>query len=90
MKISGFMDNLVNYVLRSSHRVRVLRAIGSDAKMPSQIAKESDVLNNHISRTLRQLVEHGLIEIINPEMHCGRLYRLTDCGLSVLKIIKCS
>ena len=78
------MDNLVKYVLRSSYRVRVLNAIGNDVKMPSQIAKQSNVLNNHISRTLRQLREHGLIELINPEMRCGRLYRLTNCGLMVL------
>lgn len=78
------MDNLVKYVLRSSYRVRVLNAIGNDVKMPSQIAKQSNVLNNHISRTLRQLREHGWIELINPEMRCGRLYRLTNCGLMVL------
>ena len=81
------MENLVKYILRSSHRVRVLQAIGDDVKFPTQIANESGVLNNHISRTLRQLREHELVELINPEARCGRLYRLTDTGHEALKII---
>lgn len=81
------LDNSVKYILKSSYRVRVLQAIGHDVKTPSQIAKDSSVLNNHISRTLRQLYENDLIELINPEMHCGRLYRLTEKGLVVLSII---
>ena len=81
------MDSLVKYVLKSSYRVRVIKAIDRDVKMPSQIAIDSNVLNNHISRTLKQLNEHGLVELINPEARCGRLYRLTDNGLAVLESI---
>ncbi len=76
------------YVLRSSYRVRTLEAIGDDVMMPHQIAQKSNILKNHISKTLRQLREHGLVELINPEMPRGRLYRLTDEGKKVLKEIK--
>ena len=55
--------------------------------MPHQIAQKSNVLNNHISKTLRQLREHDLVELINPEMHRGRLYRLTGYGKKILKEI---
>lgn len=81
------MDTLVKYVAKSSYRVRVLKAIGGDVKMPFQIAEDSNVLNNHISKTLRQLREHGLVELINPEMVRGRLYRLTNDGKKILKEI---
>lgn len=81
------MDTLVKYVVKSTYRVRVLKAIGGDVKMPFQIADDSNVLNNHISKTLRQLREHGLVELINPEMARGRLYRLTNEGKQILKEI---
>ena len=60
--------------------MRVLLAIGDGIMMPHKIAIKSDVGNNHISATLRQLREQGLVELINPEMPRGRLYRLTDEG----------
>ena len=81
------LDELINYVTKSSYRVRVLNAIGNDVKMPFQIAEDSNVLNNHISKTLRQLREHGLVELINPEMTRGRLYRLTNDGKQILNEI---
>ena len=81
------MDTLIKYVTKSSYRLRVLKAIDSDVKMPFQIAKDSNVLNNHISKTLRQLREHDLVELINPEMTRGRLYRLTNDGKQILNEI---
>ena len=76
------------YVMNSSYRMRVLEAIGDDIMMPHRIAIKSNVLNNHISTTLRQLREKGLVELINPEMPRGRLYRLTDDGKRILNEIK--
>lgn len=81
------MDTLIKYVTKSTYRLRVLQAIGGDVKRPFQIAEDSNVLNNHISKTLRQLREHGLVELINPEMARGRLYRLTNDGQQVLNEI---
>ena len=74
------MDELIQYVKKSSYRVRVIQAIGHDVKFPFEIAQDSNILNNHVSKTLRQLCEHNLVELINPEMSRGRLYRLTNDG----------
>lgn len=69
--------------------MRVIRAMGDeDVMIPFQIAKKSGVLNNHISNTLRQLREHDLVELINPKMPRGRLYRLSDDGKKVLNELK--
>ena len=54
-------------------------------KIPSQIAKDADLRQNHISNVLNQLKEHKLIECINPEVRKGRLYRLTDKGEVLVK-----
>lgn len=74
----------MEYVSRSSYRRKVLIAIGEDVKMPFQIANDSNIPHYHISKTLKQLREKELIELINPEMHRGRLYRLTIIGKQVL------
>ena len=79
------MEDKVKYVSNSSYRVKVLKAIGEDAKMPKEIAKDSGILQNHISNVLRQLKENDIVECINPEVRKGRLYRLSDEGLDVLK-----
>lgn len=56
--------------------------------MPSQIAKDTGIVQNHISNTLRQLKEHDLVECINPEVRKGRLYRLTDKGDEIVRGLK--
>ena len=82
------MEDKVKYVGNSSYRVKVLKAIGEDAKMPKEIAKDSGILQNHISNVLRQLKENDIVECINPEVRKGRLYRLSDEGLDVLENLK--
>lgn len=78
------MDNKLKYVNRSSYRVKVLKSLKNDVKMPTQIAEDSGILPNHISNVLRQLKEKEIVECINPEVRKGRLYRLSDEGLDML------
>ena len=78
------MDDKVKYVNKSSYRVKVLKSIGEEVKMPRDIASDSGILPNHISNVLRQLKENDIVECINPEVRKGRLYRLSDDGLNVL------
>ena len=78
------MDDKIKYVNRSSYRVKVLKSLGSDAKIPKEIARDSGILPNHISNVLRQLKEKEIVECINPEVRKGRLYRLSEEGLDVL------
>lgn len=55
--------------------------------IPTQIAKNSGIRTNHISKVLSELKAHELVECINPEVRKGRLYRLTDKGEEVTKNI---
>ncbi len=64
-----------------------MKSLDDEVKIPSQIAKDSDILQNHISAVLKQLKEYELVECINPEVRKGRLYRLTDKGEEVTKNI---
>ena len=81
------MKATVDYVKRSQYRSKILKSLADDVKMPSQIARDTGIVQNHISNSLRQLKEHELVECINPEVRKGRLYRLTDEGKNVVKEI---
>ena len=82
------MKATVEYIKKSEYRRKVLKTLANDTKIPSQIAKDTGIVQNHISNTLRQLKEHDLVECINPEVRKGRLYRLTDEGEKIVKNLK--
>ncbi|WP_458404228.1 transcriptional regulator [Methanobrevibacter sp.] len=81
-------EEFVKYVNRSSYRVKVLRSLKERPKMPSQIAVDCNILQNHISKVLSLLSELGLIVCINPEIKKGRIYRLSEDGEEILKYLK--
>lgn len=85
MELSEELLTQISYVKISKYRTKVMKTLENDVKIPSQIAKDSDILQNHISATLQQLREHELVECINPEVRKGRLYRLTDVGEDIVK-----
>ena len=80
MELSDEILIEIAYVQISKHRTEVMKYLNGKLKMPSQIADDVDVVQNHISQTLRQLREHDLVECVNPQAKKGRLYRLTDKG----------
>jgi len=75
----------IEYIEKSKYRSKVLKSLANNAKMPSEISKDTGIVQNHISNTLRQLKDHDLVECINPEVRKGRLYRLTDDGEEIIK-----
>ncbi|MGX8693953.1 MAG: transcriptional regulator [Methanobrevibacter sp.] len=78
------MEDKVKFVNKSSYRVKVLKSIKDEVKMPKEIAEDSGILPNHISNVLRQLKEKDIVECLNPEVRKGRLYRLSETGLDIL------
>ena len=78
------LDEEIDYVNRSKYRLKVMKSLNGEVKIPSEIANDTEIFQNHISATLRQLKEHELIECINPEARKGRLYRLTEKGEGIV------
>ena len=64
----------IDCVNRSQYKLKVMKSLDGEVKIPSEIANDTEIFKNHISNTLRQLKEHKLIECINPEVKRGRLY----------------
>ena len=52
--------------------------------MPKEIAERSGIKVNHVSKVLSELRNKELIELLNPEVKKGRLYRLTDAGKNIV------
>ncbi|WP_458454283.1 transcriptional regulator [Methanobrevibacter sp.] len=85
MELSDEILTEISYVQLSKYRIKVMKALEGDVKIPSGIAKDSGIKINHISKVLAELKAHQLVECINPEVRKGRLYRLTDKGEKVSK-----
>ena len=85
MKLSDEMLKEISYVKISTYRTKVMKSLDGDVKIPTQIAKDSNIMSNHISKVLSELKAHELVECINPEVRKGRLYRHTDKGKEIVK-----
>ena len=68
------------YVNISTYRVKTVKALKDEVKIPTKIAEDAGIRTNHISKVLRELKESGVAECINEEARKGRLYRLTSIG----------
>jgi len=79
---------LTSYVQISKYREKTLKSIGDEVKIPTNIARDSGIRTNHISKVLSELKGKEIVECINEEARKGRLYRLTDTGKNVLENIK--
>ena len=88
MELSDEMLTEISYVKISQYRTKVMKSLDWDVLIPTQIARNSDIRPNHISKVLAELKAHELVECINPEVRKGRLYRLTEHGEKVVKNLK--
>jgi len=88
MELSDKILIEISYVQISKYRTKVVKALDGEVKIPTQIARDSDIRPNHISTVLSELKSHELVECINPEVRKGRLYRLTDKGDEIVKNLK--
>ena len=88
MELSDEMLTEISYVKISQYRTKVMKSLDGDVKIPTVIAKDSEIRPNHISKVLAELKAHELVECINPEVRKGRLYRLTDKGDEKVKNLK--
>jgi len=85
MDLSDEMLKELIYVKISKNRTKVMKSLDGEVKIPTQIAKDCDIVTNHISNNLKLLKDHELVECINPEVKKGRLYRLTEKGEEIVK-----
>ena len=81
-------NETLNFVQRSKYRQNVLKSLENDVLMPKEIAERSGIKINNVSKVLSELKNKGLVELLNPEVKKGRIYRLTELGDSAAKKLK--
>ena len=85
MELSDEMLTEISYVKISTYRTKVMKSLEDEVKIPSKIAEDAEIRQNHISKVLSELKAHELVECINPEVKKGRLYRHTEKGDKIVK-----
>ncbi len=72
--------SIISLLARSKKRVKVLKTLENEDKIPSKISKEIDDNSNHVSKYLKTLKEAELVECLNEEDKRYRFYSITDKG----------
>lgn len=73
------------HIISSSYRVKVVKTLQDEVMTPTEIAKDSGIRTNHISKVLSELKSVGVAECLNDECRKGRIYRLTDLGEEIVE-----
>lgn len=74
---------LYAYVISSTYRMKVVKSLAKEDMIPTQIAHDSDILPNHVSKVLRELKEKEIVVCTNEQDRKNRNYHLTDLGVEI-------
>ena len=79
---------LLVYIKNAPTREKVLKSFeGEDYLRPIQISNKTGIHPNNVSKKLKDLREHELVYVINPDYHVPKLYRLTEKGKNMLQFL---
>ncbi|MBQ6512461.1 MarR family transcriptional regulator [Methanobrevibacter sp.] len=83
-------DNLyeiLGYVKISTYRTKTLKSLNDTLKMPSEIAKDINASTSQVSAALSDLKKQKLVICVNEEVRKGRLYKCSELGLEIIKLL---
>jgi len=72
-------------VFLSKNKKMVLRALCKEPKIMPELIKETGIIIQNLSRTLRELKKNGLVEQQNPKVRKGKIFTLTEKGRRCIK-----
>jgi len=78
--------SLISFVLRGERRKAILQCLDKP-KIPKEIAEKCNVSIHNVSKSLRELVDRGLIKCETPKDKFYRFYSLTDKGKKIRKAL---
>jgi predicted transcriptional regulator len=76
--------SLLSFVLRGERRKAILLCLNKPM-IPKEIADCCKVSIHNVSKSLKELVDRGLIVCNNPQSHVYKYYELTKKGKEILK-----
>jgi DNA-binding MarR family transcriptional regulator len=68
------------WVKASEYRKDILLALAGERLTPKEIADTTEYYLSHVSNTLSDMAEKGLVECLTPDRNKGRIYTLTEEG----------
>ena len=80
--------SIISLLARSKKRIKVLKSLENEDKIPSKISKDIDDNSNHVSKYLKSLKDADLVVCLNEEDNRYRFYSITDKGSYYLKQVK--
>lgn len=83
------IDELTRWVLSVDRRILVMKEIHENELIKaSEISEKTERSLQNISRALRELEDHGLIECLTPEKHTWKRYILTEKGTQIFEKLR--
>jgi DNA-binding transcriptional regulator GbsR (MarR family) len=79
---------ILGFIKVSPIRYQTILTLNTEFLMPSEIAKTTGYRTTQISAALNELKELNLVECKNESAKKGRLYKSTELGLEILKILE--
>lgn len=73
------LDKL-SWLKASEYRQNILIALNGKPRTPKDVAEDTDYYLSHVSNTISDLRERGLVECLSSNRRKGRLYSTTDEG----------
>ena len=81
---------ILSKIKRSNYRLKILKYLNDlgEPRTPTEISSKTDISRSHVSRTLGDLKEYELVEVLNPDAHYDRRYRITERGTKIIEKIQ--
>lgn len=85
----GHMDwDKYGHVTASEYRKKVVLSLSEKPKTPKEIEEEVNFHLSHVSNTLSDLTEEGIVQCLTEARAKGRVYNLTELGQGIAEQIK--
>ena len=78
----------IYFLVSNRIRFRVLICLKKEPKSPSELSKELSFSLTHISTSLKNLEERGLVEQSKPIVRKNKLFKITPKGENLLLEIR--
>lgn len=77
---------ILSKIKRSNYRLEILKYLHElgEPRTPTEISSKTDISRSHVSRTLGELKDSELVEVLNPDAHYDRRYRITERGTKII------
>lgn len=80
--------DLIGFIKVSQTRYNTLKVLETDFLMPTEISRRTGIRTTQVSNALHDLKERNLVECKNEHVRKGRIYQITEDGLTILKKLK--